>query len=304
MENEQVKKPALASFSTSQYFERLRQQWQEDHLANKGFVWTVQVFGTSSVTVGGLASVEYTLDLNCSHVGETLYGAYTGTMSFKVDGNITGVKGLLALIGMSSQSDVSGWFKNDRFVMELKPFSPAAEEEFASPFETDSTLEAPAATGNQTQDAANQAAYQAINNMLSGIFKTTSQDNDASGKDNTFGRFPAALWYDWDFHMTEGDMGMFLKVNGGMPFWHAKGYSEVRASGEQLDADMTMHTVFGQSFAERYTEPIYNPFPYAIRVYPNNRVRFRLYNSKGGPLTVDWYGFIDKVPVENTLASE
>ena len=174
------KKPGLAQVNVIQYFEDLRRQGEEDERANKGYVWTIQVGGTSSITVGGLASADYTLDLNCSHVGETMYGVYRGTMDFKVKGDISGVKGMLAVIGMRSSSDVDGWFKNDRFVMELKPFSPTSEEEFTSPFEAKPLVDAPESTGDATQDAANQAVYQAINDMLGKFLKPTSSDNDAT----------------------------------------------------------------------------------------------------------------------------
>ena len=83
--------------------------------------------------------------------------------------------------------------------------------------------------------------------------------------------------------MTDGDMGVFLKLNGGMLYWKVKGVAEVDKSGENLHVDETANVIFSGPIVERYDEIIASPFPYALKVYDDNSVVFTLYTSKGGP---------------------
>ncbi len=51
---------------------------------------------------------------------------------------------------------------------------------------------------------------------------------------------------------------------------------------------------------DRYDEDFDAPFPYIIRVYESGDVVFELHSPMGGPVTVKFYGTIDKIPVSET----
>ena len=284
------KKPALA---VSHYFEELEEEGRREEKANKGYVWTMLVNGTSRINVLGLAGCDYTLNLNCSHVGETVYGVYRGELSMKFDGDISGVKALLRVaLGLGTQEDVNGWFRNDKFVMKLKPYDSTDEEEFLQTLPKDA-IESQPETGDANKDAAAALVTGMVNKFINAVYSAASDNPQEPSA-------PSGLWYDWDFHMTDGDMGTFIKLNGGTPLWHITGHAETNAAGELVTGDSTVTTIFTGPIKERYDEPLYSPFPYSIKVYPDSTVIFTLYNTKG-PVSVGWIGNISRIRVEDTV---
>lgn len=277
--------------SLHDYWVKMREEGEQDERENKGYVWTIRVSGTSTINAL-LAKVDYTLDLNCSHVGETPFGVYRGEMSFKFDGDIGGTKLMLLALGIGADEDVKGWFKNDQFIMRLKPYDSADEQEFLGTFNvSDQQVET---TGDPDKDAIKQATTDMVNNLINSFLGTlSSKENPDSDK-------PAGLWYDWDTHMTEGDLGTFLKLNGGLLYWYVKGGASTDAEGDDLHVDEKAW-VLGKNISERYDEVIGSPFPYTLKVFDNGNVLFTLHNSKGGPVTVDWLGTIDRIPVGQTV---
>ena len=271
--------------SAANYFDDLRAEGLAEEKRNKGYVWTMLIDGTSHVSALGLADVQYNLKLNCSHVGETPLGIYRGEMAMDFEADVSGALSLLNLMGFSTQDDTKGWFRNDRFVMKLKPYQSTDEEEFIQTFD-------------QSKDAANEteAAAKDLMNSLIGAFVSGGEKDE---------RTPSGLWYDWSFHMSEGDMGTYVKLNGGaFPLYFGHSYAKTDSSGSSLDADASVASMFTGTIAERYTEPIDSPFPYTIKLFDNRDVLFTLYNAKGGPVTVTWRGTLSCIPIEDTIVVE
>ncbi|MBP5280526.1 MAG: hypothetical protein J6Z03_08575 [Erysipelotrichaceae bacterium] len=275
------KKPTLAS--AVGYFDNLREKGLLEEKDNKGYVWTMLIDGPTNITVPGLANVVYNLRLNCSHVGETPYGVYRGELDFDFSGDMAGAYSILAMVGFSAQDDMKGWFKNNRFVMELKPYDETSEKEFIETFDT----------GN---DSGKDVGAELLKSFLSGIASSITPNEEQET------RIPDGLWYDWSFHMTEGDMGTYLKIGGGVfPYYGGNSYAATDSSGSTLDVDAKATALFARTVAQRYSEPIDSPFPYSIKVYEDKDVLFTLYNSKGGPFTAKWKGQLSKIPVEDTI---
>ena len=272
-----TKKPGLASLHG--YFDRLEEEGLREEKANEGYVWTIGIDGTSSVKALGLANVDYTLHLSCSHVGKTPFGVYRGELALSFAGDMSGVKTILSLLGMSSDDDLNGWFRNDRFLMKLRPYDKEDEDGFLG------------TVNPSDSNAQNEAANQILNALLGAVIQSPKTDD----------RTPAGFWCDWDFHMTEGDMGTYLRLNGGLLYWYVNGYASTDSSGTKENADLTGKVIFHPAFAERYSEPVDSPFPYTLKLFEDGSVLFTLYNAKGGPVTVNWVGQIDAVPVEDTL---
>ena len=276
----ETKKPALAS--AANYFDELREEGLSEEKQNKGYVWTMLIDGTSHVKALGLADVEYNLKLNCSHVGETPFGVYRGEMAFDFKGDCSGAYAILAMLGFSTQDDLEGWFKNDSFVMKLKPYEENDEAEFIQTFDT----------SNDEASEKEAAGKEFMNALVSAL--VTGGETDE--------RKPSGLWYDWSFHMSEGDMGTYLKLNGGiLPFYSANSSGVTNKEGTSLDVDATTSSIFVGTISQRYNEPIDSPFPYTIKVFDNKDVLFTLYNAKGGPVTVTWRGTLSSIPVEDTI---
>ena len=280
----ETKKPHLADLNA--YWQKMHEEAEEDEKRNEGYVWTIQVGGTSTIS-NAFVNVDYTLDLNCSHVGRTMYGVYKGELSFKFAGDMSGTKAMLKLLGISTTEDLEGWFRNERFVMRLKPYEENDEKEFIESFDP------PKEETEEGKDELTKAATELVNGLLSSFLEGMSVKADA-GSDK-----PSALWYDWDTHMTEGDLGEFLKLNGGMLYWRVSGGAETSKTGQDLHVDEKAVVLY-KTINERYDEVIGSPFPYTLKVFDNGKVLFTLHNSNGGPVTVDWLGSIDRIPVEET----
>jgi hypothetical protein len=305
---EAAKKPGLTPISHA--FDMMREEGLAEEARNEGFVWTIRAGGTTSLSVAGLAKVDYTLDLNCSHVGPTPYGIYRGEMSFRFDGSIGGVKAMLGLLGFRSSEDVSGWFKNDKFVMRLSEYTPENEAEFIEYFVNggNNVIAAPgsatdgssnASTGDPNKDAAYQAGQELANGIVNAVLGSIKNSQQDEADKATSSNAPTGIWHDFDYRMTEGDMGTYLKFSGGRLFWRGGGQSGMSSEGHAVKGNATVHTIAGTESAV-VDEDVLFPFPYVLKVYPNNRVRFTLYNYKGGPITVDWLGWIDSIPVSQT----
>ena len=289
--------------SAAHWLDDLREEGLAEERANVGSVWTIDMGGVATLKMPGIASVDYDLKLNCSHVGPTMFGVYRGSLSMDVRGQIGGVKAFLAVLGMRADEDVSGWFRNDAFVMKIKPYTREDEESFIYSFdrsEDERAQNAPEPTGNAQADAAAQAAYEAANSLVDALTGMIGSSQQTEVLKPYAGKRPMGLWYDWDFHMTEGDMGMYLKLNGGNGLFFARGQGGTDASGKSNAGQMTVTSFLGQTYSERYDEPIDSPFPYTVRVYPDASVLFTLYNARGGGVTVSWAGRIDCIPVERT----
>jgi hypothetical protein len=99
--------------------------------------------------------------------------------------------------------------------------------------------------------------------------------------------------------MTEGDMSGFIKMTG-IAYGTTSGGGTVDASGTGTQGSaMGNFGRFG-TFSERYSETIEAPFPYVLRLYETGEAVFELYSATGGPVTVKFYGTVDKIPGEET----
>ena len=271
--------------SAANYFNQLREEGLKEEKENRGYVWTILIDDTSHVKALGLADVEYKLRLNCSHVGETPFGVYRGEMGMEFDADCSGALNILKLLGFSSEEDLKGSFENDSFVMKLKPYQSIDEKEFINTFDI-----------SRNELSAEEAAGKELLNALIGAFVSGSEKDE---------RTPAGLWYDWSFHMTGGDMGTYVKFNGGaFPLYYGNASASTDSSGSNLHSDATVTTAFTGPISERYDEPVDSPFPYTIKIYENNDVLFTLYNAKGGPVNVTFKGTIDRVPVDQTVIAK
>ncbi len=271
---------ALANLDN--YWDKLRLEWEWDQEDAEGYVWTITIDEVAVIDMVGLATVTYDLDLSCSHVGPTMNGVYCGELGMEYEADLSGAMALATLAGGTASYDADGWFVNDQFVMRLVEYDDLVEHQF------DASITAGAYPDLSAEE---QEFAQAFLEGLLGDVGSGDEDFELAAS-------PAYTWYDWDTHMTAGDMSGYVQLNG-IVGGVASASGGVDSSGTHSQGD-AYASIFGMTFTERYDETITNPFPYALRVYETGQVVFELYSSTGGPITVKFYGTIDRVPVEDT----
>jgi hypothetical protein len=261
------------------YWDRLESEWE--NAPEEGYVWTITINNAETLNIMGLGNVTYNLNLSCSHVGKTMNGVYKGEMAMDYAADLSGMVELLTITGGTVDYDADGWFKNDAFIMELGAYDDYAEEAFIESFQQTNDLSA--------EERAIAEAYmgQFLNSM-----GTPEKDFEKAGN-------PNAQWFDWQFHMTEGDMSGYINMTG-IAYGTTSGSGSVDASGTYMEGYATASAPLVGTFSDRYSDTIDEPFPYLLNVYGDGQVVFVLHSANGGPVQVRFYGTIDKIPVEDT----
>jgi hypothetical protein len=273
----------IASVDMDDYFEGLRENWKNE--PEEGYVWTINISGVESLDVMGIAKVDYDLNFSASHVGKDMFGPYSGEMHMSYNANLDGLVQLMTLTGGSVDYDADGWFEDTDFIMNLHQYDDVIDESF------EDSIGSTAAPEEDTDPEAQAIADEYLSSILGGIGSGDKQfelDNN-----------PAGCWFDWTYHMTDGDMSGYLQMTN-IAYGTTSASGTVDASGVYTQGSATASIPLVGTFSERYSETIETPFPYIIRVYETGEVVFELYSANGGPVTVKFYGTIDKKRVEDT----
>ena len=264
------------------FWQNLHEQWANQK--NEGYVWTITVDEAVTLDVMGLVTAKYDMDLSASHVGWTRDGVYSGSMAFKFDADLSGLNAMVgALGGRASTNHADGWFRNDKFVMELTPYNKIKEDAFVSTLNY--TLEQLGSVEDEPQSEAQTAADAFAAPLLENI----GSKPDAYELANA----PQSYWFDWEYNMTEGDMSQHYAVAGILGI--GSGYGSLNAAGDHLEAHG--HAL---GYRDDVSEDFHSPFPYVIHVYENGRVTLELHSQKGGPVVIIFRGKIDRIPVGQT----
>lgn len=274
------RRPIASVNNPGGFWERLERTWEE--APEEGYVWTITIKGEETLAIPmGLGSVNYKLDLSCSHVGPDMLGVYKGSMAMEYDADLDAVIELLTLTGGSASYKADGWFENESFLMQAKAYDPETEASFVDMLEPESDL--------TPEEQAILDAY--MGPMLEGVGSGSKPFETAT---------PAGSWFDWNFRMTDGDMSGYLNMSN-IVYGTTSGSGSVDASGQSMQGwATTSHPLVG-TFSERYNETLECPFPYVIRLYETGEAVMELYSANGGPVTVKFYGTIDKFPVGETI---
>lgn len=255
-----------------------------------GYVWTINIDNKASMSALGLAGMDYHLKLSCSHVGETMFGAWGGEMAFDTKSNFGGLKALMALMGSALSTDADVWFKNDHFLMKLRPYDLAEEQEFVNEYAMPACG---ATTGDPAKDAAGQAL---VNSIQLAAINGTNIERTLVNK-----TAPAGFYSGYYTNMTEGDLREYAKVTGLISIVGVNAHYETDEKGEQLTGAATAAVPLAGVYHSSTNEAIDTPFPYTISVFDDGKVVLRLYNSSGGPYSLNFYGTWDKIPVSETV---
>ena len=268
------------------FWQMLEERREEEK--NEGFVWTITVKDAVELDAMGLVKAKYDLGLSASHVGLTMDGVYGGEMDFKFSADLSGLNAMLgAMGGVANTGKLGGWFRNDRFIMELTPYNKVKKDAFVSTLDyTSEELGSIDDAPKPKPDLADAYAKPFLENMGS--------KPDEYERANA----PLSYWFDWEYNMTEGDMSQYYSVHGVMGI--GSGWGSLSADGEHLEGHGSAVSPFGV-FREDISEDFHSPFPYVIHVYENGRVTFELHSQRGGGVVIIFRGKIDKIPVSDTI---
>lgn len=263
------------------YWDLLREEWRNEK--EEGYVWTIDIDAVTVVDALGLAEITYDLDLSCSHVGKEMNGVYCGELAMDFSADLGGLNDLMGFMGgTASTSLADGWFRNDEFAMRLEPYNAEHEALFLATLETGETEETDPYT-----DA-----------LVASLLEDMGSGSEPFEENNT----PVSYYFDWDYHMTEGDMSNSYSVSGVMGIASASG--SIDASGTHISGGGIAHSPLGGVYTSRYSEDFFAPFPHIIRVYDTGDVVFELHSPNGGPVVIKFYGTIDKIPVSETTVAK
>ena len=288
-DKESADKPAAPQATTpppedADYFGLM--QWEWENAPEEGYVWTINAEGDETLDIMGLAQANYTFKLSCSHVGPDRFGVYRGTMEVSYNANMDILGQLLTATGGSMEYDGDGWFKNDNFLMRLEPYVKEDDENWV------------AAYGSLPKDE--DPMVQAImDQLLGGLLADMGPTEQEFEKSSD----PIGHWFDWDVHLTEGDLSGFMALTG-IAYGTTSASSYVDSSGTQVEAEGEAYIPLGGYFHERYSEEIENPMPYTVEMYEENQVVISFYSADGSPIVLKFYGTVDQIPVEETILTK
>ena len=234
-----------------------------------GTTWTLHFDEATVLDMMSLAVVDYDLELTATHTGADMFGLYTGEIGMEYSADLSGLQGFLAMSGVDMDYSADGWFKNTGFKMELMHYNLKDEEHFID------SLKDPNITD---EERALVQSYTAA--MFAGV--------GSGSKDFETEKTPVGLWYDWAFHMTEGDMSAYVNMNSAM--FSASATQDKTAK----TAEGYANAIFVGSIHESLSYADESPFPYQIVVYESGEAVFTLRNPTESPIVVKFYGTLKK----------
>ena len=278
-------KPGWGEGGVDSFWDKLDNEWKNDQAANSGYVWTVTVDDTSALDAMGLAKMKYGLQLSCSHVGPARDGVYKGSLALVYGADLSGITAMIgSLGGRTSANRMAGWFRNDNFIMKLSPDNKEKEEGFIGSLDL-------------VMDENHEVVQKPSDPYTDAIAGPMLAQMAAGKKDFETESDPDSYWFDWDYHMTSGDIAQSYAISGVLGM--ANAHAELSGDGGNLNAAGKAVTPWGV-YTDRYEKDYDAPFPYVIRVYGNDKVVFELHSPEGGPVTIKFYGHIDRISVSQT----
>ena len=247
-----------------------------------GDLWQLTIKEVTVLDMMGLAVVTYDLDMMAIHEGPDMLGLYTGGLAMNYDANLDGMVELLEASGGSVDYETNGWFVNDAFKMEIMAYDSGSVDAFISSINTETSEE----------DPATQAMIDAyLEDMFAGI--------GGGEKDFETAQDPKGLWYDWAFHMTDGDMSAFLNMTGISMGMVSGGVSQdAQGNTSQGYVDVAGLAIGGHVIVspthESFDYTQETPFPYFIEVYESGDAVFTLC-APNSPITVKFYGKVERI---------
>jgi hypothetical protein len=234
-----------------------------------GSGWTLRIDEATVMDMMGLATVNYDCDLTATHIGDDMFGEYTGELAMEYSADLSGLQSLMQMAGMEMNYETDGWFKNTDFRIELTQYTAEDEEHFVD------SLKDPSITDDE------RALTQSLLGGMLGSLGSGDKDFETSSS-------PVGLWYDWAFHMTEGDMSAYVNMTSAM-FTASASQNETAQSAEGY----ANHILAG-SFHESLSYEDESPFPYQIEVYESGEAVLTLRNANESPVVVKFYGTLTK----------
>ena len=234
-----------------------------------GTTWTLRIEDATVLDMLGLAVVDYEIDFTATHIGADMFGIYTGELGMVYDADLSGLQSFMAASGVDMSYSTDGWFKNTNFRMDLTPYAAGDEQHFVD------SLKDPNVTDEERE---------LVNSYMGSMFEGVGSGDKPF---ETTGS-PVGLWFDWAFHMTEGDMSAYVNMNSAM--FNASASQDATAQ----HATGYANAIIVGSFQSSQSYENQSPFPYQIEVYESGEAVLTLRNPTESPIVVKFYGTITK----------
>jgi hypothetical protein len=237
--------------------------------AEGGGTWTLRIDEAAAMDIMGLAKVDYDLDLTATHTGPDMFGEYKGELGMVYSADLGSLQSMMEMAGISFDYETDGWFKNTDFRMELAKYSDADETRFVDSLKDPNISEEERALVSQ---------------YMGSMFGEVGSGDKGFETANK----PAGLWFDWAFHMTEGDMSAYVSMTGAMFTASASQNATAQTAEGYVD------TIFTSPYHNTLSYKDEAPFPYQIEVYESGEAVFTLRNPTESPIVVKFYGTLTK----------
>jgi hypothetical protein len=243
----------------------------------QGSYWTIAIDNTDTLQVESMASATFHLEMNCTHIGETMFGDYSGYMKMSYTGDFSQLTSFAEAAGIELSFDPEGSFSDTGFTLSLSQYDASADALF-----THSFTQGPASSAGDISSGGANATLEA---MLQNVLSQMASSDEPFEQQST----PDGLWSDWALHYNEGDPAGFNKIAallGGRlqpenSLFVDTGAIKGTALEKQLNTEYS-----GQAEISGYA------FPYVLRVYGDKNVVLQYYPPAGGPVSMKFYGTI------------
>lgn len=260
-----------------------------------GYVWTINIDSNATMKALGLVSVDYHMKLSCSHVGMDMFGAWGGEMAFETKSNLGGLKTMFALMGSAMKADADVWFKNDKFLIKINPYSVEDEGDFVEDFVK------PLCEAKPGASAAEAAGIAAANAYVNAVQQVAISGTNV-GRTLINAVPPQGFAVGYYTHMTEGDLSQYMTTTGLISIVPITAHAETDKEGNMVTGEAHAFVpIVNKKIDTSIEHEIEYPFPYTLNVFSDGSVLMRVYNSNGGPFTVNFFGKMDKIPVGDTI---
>jgi len=269
------------------------ERWNADQKANKGYVWTITIQSATTISCTGLIEASYALGVSMSHVGPTMYGVYRGNLYLAANRDTKGFEALLAAVGgsLKTNGDISE-MSSENYLCELEKAGGNFEEVWNDLYGPDAMYSGMSGLEKSM-----------VKDVVDGIFE------DYVPREKAFERNSKPVAKGYEFQLPAGSTGALqtaqIRINNGLMSTTVSGSADIGAASSSQNIEKSwgkVRTFLGDTHYAQFNKTT-DALPHTICVYPDNHVVFTLYSNDGGPVTVKFYGYIDRIPVGNTVVA-
>ena len=243
--------------------------------ADTEYLWTCTIQEAKVLDIAGVTT-NYAVNVSATHIGPSLDGEYAGSFDIEYDCNLGIMELILEQYIGSVTYDLDGFMKTNQLKFHVLSTDEESYNNDLNAFVN--------SFGTPMSDREKAIFDKAITRFGNYNPKTLEYENQV----------PTHFWWDWTIPSTEGDMQDFFSLSS-----LARGAIETYANkGQGTPSQFNVVRPILDSY-HTYDYSVSASIPYTISVYNNNNVVMCFYSPDGGPLTIKFYGTIERSLASN-----